>query len=139
MRVNIPLHWLGFIFAVLVACVCRADTDTLIATSGQVTGIFKSANSKEVIMTIAHGRDLTIPWGAVQKLTFGQKVLIEGPGFGSGEGIVLNAGDTITALDGSLQSPPPANETFLGGGVFQLKSLGSGEAYVHKTCQAVLG
>jgi hypothetical protein len=96
---------------VLVACICRADTDTLIATSGQVTGIFKSANSKEVIMTIAPGRDLTIPWGSVQELTFGQKVLIEGPGFGGGKGIVLNPGDTITASDGSLQLPPPANET----------------------------
>ena len=114
MRINIPFHSLGFTFLVLLGCLCRAETDTLITTSGQINGIFKSANSEAVVMSIAPGHDLIIPWAAVQKLTFGQEgktVLIEGPGFANGKGIVLNSGDTITfnLSDRSLQLPPPAN------------------------------
>lgn len=110
MRLKNVICALGLALVMLAALPCRAGSVTVTTSSGQVGGTFKSANGKAVVVEIATGREVTVPWTAIQKIVFGQKVLIEGPGFGKGTGLLVEAGATIAVTGQSLQLPPPGNE-----------------------------
>jgi hypothetical protein len=109
MSLQNPMRALRLPMFLLAAAACWADTDKIVTSEGQVSGIFKSANSHAVIIEVATGEEITLPWSTIQQITFAHPTLVEGPGFGNGKGLLLEKGATITVAERKITLPlgPP--------------------------------